>query len=78
MFQVNSKAYFSLGREIEKNSELFADIELVLRGIIPRETKNNVIPLLVQYFYYYSSFAVTHNHGNSNWKPPGTENFFFY
>lgn len=64
-------SFFSLGQEIEKNSDLFANIELVLRGIIPRESKNDIIPLLGQYFYYYSIFAATYNQENSIWKPPG-------
>lgn len=63
---------FSLGLEIERNGDLFAEIELVTRGIIPRDTKAETIPLLAQYFYFYSVFAFIYNKEDNNWEPPGT------
>lgn len=63
-----------MGQEIEKNNDLFAEIELIVRGIIPRDTKNN-IPLMAQYFYYYSTFALVYSQENNDWEPPGIHYF---
>lgn len=69
--------YFRLGQEIEKNSDLFAEIELIVRGVIPRDTKNN-IPLFAQYFYYYSSLALVYSQENKAWEPPGIHYFTIF
>lgn len=63
--------YFRLAVEIEQNFDLLAQIETVTRGTLAKDTKRKVLPLLAQYFYYYSGFSVRYNDENPNYKPPG-------
>ncbi|KAG5862718.1 hypothetical protein JTB14_035370 [Gonioctena quinquepunctata] len=60
-----------LASEIDKNSDLFAQIECVTRGILIRDTKNKAVSLLGNYFRFYSVLGFTFKEGNSKWKPPG-------
>lgn len=50
---------------------MLSRLEIVCRGILGKDTKNKAVPLLAQYFYYYSGFAVKYNHENPNWKTEG-------
>ncbi|KAJ8984709.1 hypothetical protein NQ317_004970 [Molorchus minor] len=42
-----------------------------LGGILSKDTESKAVPLLAQYFHYYSSFAVTYSEEEPNWKPEG-------
>ncbi|KAJ8920513.1 hypothetical protein NQ315_005382 [Exocentrus adspersus] len=66
-----AKTLYKLAEEIEKNASLLCQIEIVCRGILSKDTKSKAVPLLAQYFYYYSGFAVKFSHENPNWKPKG-------
>ncbi|XP_044257777.1 betaine aldehyde dehydrogenase-like [Tribolium madens] len=58
------------GSEICKKQNLFAQLEVAIRGILSKDTKK-VLPLLTDCLQYYSSFSLKYNSGNSSWKPEG-------
>ncbi|KAJ8943706.1 hypothetical protein NQ314_009679 [Rhamnusium bicolor] len=66
-----AKLLNNLAREIENNADILSQIEIISRGILSKDTRNTAVPLLAQYFYYYSGFTVKHNQENPNWKPEG-------
>uniref|UniRef100_A0A6P7GN65 Uncharacterized protein LOC114340097 isoform X1 n=1 Tax=Diabrotica virgifera virgifera TaxID=50390 RepID=A0A6P7GN65_DIAVI len=47
-----------IGLGIEKKAELFAQLEILTRGILSKHTKSKAVTLLAQYFQYYSAFAL--------------------
>ncbi|KAJ8945696.1 hypothetical protein NQ318_012415 [Aromia moschata] len=68
---LRAKILKKLAEEIEKNGDVLCQIEIVTRGILGKDTKCIAVPLLAQYFHYYSAFAVSHRQDNINWKPEG-------
>lgn len=62
---------FRISTEIEKRSDLFAQLEMLTRGILSKDTKHKALPLLAQYFRYYSAFAFTSVNESSTPKPLG-------
>ncbi|CAG9832655.1 unnamed protein product [Diabrotica balteata] len=52
-----TKIINKIGLEIERKAELFAQLEILTRGILAKHTKSKAINLLAQYFQYYSAFA---------------------
>lgn len=45
-----------LAEELEKNSALISQIELLCRGVLTKDTKQ-AVHNLAQYFYYYACFV---------------------
>lgn len=66
------KFCFRLAMEIEKNCDIFAQLEMTVRGILAKETKMKIVPLLSQYFYFYSGFSVKYSIENFKFNPSGT------
>ncbi|XP_072393857.1 putative aldehyde dehydrogenase AldA [Diabrotica undecimpunctata] len=52
-----TKIINKIGLEIERKAELFAQLEILTRGILAKHTKSKATTLLAQYFQYYSAFA---------------------
>lgn len=67
-----TKILYKISTEIEKRSDLFAQLEMLTRGILSKDTKHKALPLLAQYFRYYSAFAFTSVNESSRPKPLGT------
>lgn len=47
---------YRLAEELEKNSALISQIELLCRGVLTKDTKQ-AVHNLAQYFYYYACFV---------------------
>nr|CAH7718643.1 unnamed protein product [Callosobruchus chinensis] len=47
-----------LAASIEKSSDLLAQIEAATRGILLKETQHKVVPVLKEFFSYYSTFPL--------------------
>jgi acyl-CoA reductase-like NAD-dependent aldehyde dehydrogenase len=62
---------YKLGAEIKKKENLLVQLEIAVRGILKKDTKNTALPLLTNYLQYCSSFSVKHNSDNPSWKPDG-------
>ncbi|CAH2002504.1 unnamed protein product [Acanthoscelides obtectus] len=59
--QKRSMLLEKLATSVEQNSELLAQIEAATRGILLRDTKQKVVPILKEYFIYYSTFPLQYS-----------------
>nr|CAI5840268.1 unnamed protein product [Callosobruchus analis] len=59
--QKRSMLLEKLAAGIEKNSDLLAQIEAATRGILLKETKHKVVPVLKEFFSYYSTFPLQYS-----------------
>ncbi|KAF5277668.1 hypothetical protein FQA39_LY18449 [Lamprigera yunnana] len=58
-------------QEIERNSKLLSQLELLIRSISINDTKTKTLPLLTEYLRYYASWPLKIKKKNPEWKPQG-------